>query len=89
MSNTTSEPGDGPLRPPRSTSVDPWPHEHGEHPSGISVPDGAPARHENLAHLIGDPVVIHPGARHHLRRLGWILAAAIAVSAAVVLAMVL
>jgi hypothetical protein len=89
MSDTTSGPGGGPPLPPRSTGTDPWPHEHGEHPSGVSVPDGAPVHHDHLAHLIGEPVVIHRGARHRLRTITWVVAATIAAGAVVALALLL
>ena len=89
MSNTTSGPGDRTPPTPRSMNVDPWPHEHGEHPSGISVPDGAPVRHDHHAHLIGDPVVIHPGPRHHLRTIAWVVAGAIVTAGAVALALLI
>ena len=48
--------------PPRRAS-DPWPHEHGEHPSGISVPDGGRPAHEHTATLIGSPVPVRRARR--------------------------
>jgi hypothetical protein len=93
MSITTGGPEHGPPRPdgtpsrptrsPGGSNADPWPHEHGEQPSGLTVPDGAFVRRDHLAHLIGEPVVIGSDRRNPLRSIVWILVA-VAVAAGVV-----
>lgn len=47
------------LPPRRPAWGDPWPHEHGEDPSGVSIPDGSVGvHHQEHTHLIGAPVVV-------------------------------
>lgn len=68
MSSSDHEPVDAP--PVR----DPWPHEHGEHPSGISVPEVRLHPREPMAHLLGEPQPIHHQQRPWGRIIGWIAA---------------
>lgn len=72
MSEMTGDTERGPQQPLRPGSPDPWPHEHGEHPSGLSLPDGgSTVQREQLAHLVGDPVVIDPSRARRRRAIAW------------------
>ena len=72
--------------PPRPAWGDPWPHEHGEHPSGVSVPDHAVGvHHQEFTHLIGDPVVVDGRHDHSAKvRTRVLLASTVAAVAAAV-----
>lgn len=72
--------------PPRPAWGDPWPHEHGEHPSGVSVPEHAVGvHHQEFTHLVGAPVVVDQRHDHRNKVIGRVLmaSAATAVAAAV------
>lgn len=75
--------------PPRPAWGDPWGHEHGEDPSGISVPDHAVGvHHMEFTHLIGEPVVVDERHDHRVKVLGRVLLVSVAAAAAAALAFV-
>jgi hypothetical protein len=89
---STPEHPHGPTEPAPPTvphgAVDPWPHEHGEHPSGVSVPDGGrPRAREPRARLIGEPEPV--ASTNWARPVAWVLVALVVVAAAVAAALTL
>lgn len=88
MSSTTGPADDESALAARPTA-DPWPHEHGEHPGGLSVPEGygRPSEHEHHAHLLGDPEVVDEARQRRVRAIAWLaVVALIAIAVAALLA---
>lgn len=76
----------GPLQP-RPRPFDPWPHEHGEDPSGVSVPDGfVHGHHQEFMNLAGAPVTVLTRHERKSHVMGGVMVAGIVAAGAAALA---